>query len=148
MFLFDTDHVDILQRQTPGLCHAIEARISALSSRAFYVSIVSFHEQVAGWQSYLNRRRGPIQVVRGYMELSQLLRDYFAVRLINFDDLASQQFELLRRQGVRIGTMDLRIASIALVNDYTVLTRNLVDFEKVPGLKVEDWTVAVPEKPR
>ncbi len=82
------------------------------------------------------------------MELSQLLRDYFAVRLINFDDLASQQFELLRRQGVRIGTMDLRIASIALVNDYTVLTRNLVDFEKVPGLKVEDWTVAVPEKPR
>ncbi len=41
---------------------------------------------------------------------------------------------------VRIGTMDLRIASIALARGFTVLTRNLVDFERVPGLAVEDWT--------
>jgi tRNA(fMet)-specific endonuclease VapC len=37
--------------------------------------------------------------------------------------------------------MDLRIASIALVNSCTVLTSNLKDFRKVPGLLVEDWTV-------
>ena len=36
--------------------------------------------------------------------------------------------------------MDLRIASIALAGDCTVLTRNLVDFQKVPQLRIEDWT--------
>jgi predicted nucleic acid-binding protein len=45
---------------------------------------------------------------------------------------------------VRIGTMDLRIASIALANGFTLLTRNLVDFQQVPGLKVEDWTAGPP----
>ncbi|ETX07465.1 MAG: hypothetical protein ETSY2_11025 [Candidatus Entotheonella gemina] len=36
--------------------------------------------------------------------------------------------------------MDLRIASIALSRNMTVLSRNLVDFMRVPGLRVEDWT--------
>jgi len=38
--------------------------------------------------------------------------------------------------------MDLRIGSIAMANGMTVLTRNTVDFEKIPNLQVEDWTAA------
>jgi len=41
---------------------------------------------------------------------------------------------------IRVSTMDLRIASIALSLDMTLLTRNLTDFRLVPGLRVEDWT--------
>jgi len=36
--------------------------------------------------------------------------------------------------------MDLRIAATAMANDFTLLSRNLVDFRQVPGLRVEDWT--------
>ena len=42
---------------------------------------------------------------------------------------------------LRVGTMDLRIASIELASGMTVLTRNLVDFGRVPHLTVDDWTV-------
>ena len=35
--------------------------------------------------------------------------------------------------------IDLKIAAICLVHDALLLTRNLVDFEKVPGLRVENW---------
>ena len=38
--------------------------------------------------------------------------------------------------------MDLKIAAIVLANGATLLSRNLSDFRKVPGLKVEDWTLA------
>lgn len=35
--------------------------------------------------------------------------------------------------------MDLKIASICIVNDVLLLTRNLSDFEGLAGLRVENW---------
>ena len=148
MFLFDTDHLVILQRQSTDICQTLLARIGAYSPQEFLVSIVSFQEQVAGWLAYLGRKREPKQVVHAYQQFGRLLSEYATAQIAEFDEPAAKRFDGLRRQRVRIGTMDLRIASIALAGDHTVLTRNIVDFEKVPGLKVEDWTVAAPEKPR
>ena len=45
----------------------------------------------------------------------------------------------LRDQRIRIGTHDLKIASIVLAHDATLLTRNTVDFAKVPGLRIQNW---------
>jgi predicted nucleic acid-binding protein len=59
----------------------------------------------------------------------------------SFDERAATEFQRLRRSRLRIGTMDLKIAAIVLAHDATLLSRNLSDFRKVPGLKVEDWTL-------
>ncbi|MBI4606286.1 MAG: type II toxin-antitoxin system VapC family toxin [Planctomycetes bacterium] len=60
--------------------------------------------------------------------------------MLSFDDAAQERFEELRKRKVRIATLDLRIASIALATGSTLLSRNLRDFRQVPGLIVEDWT--------
>ena len=62
------------------------------------------------------------------------------LRRVDFDEPAAEDFRRLKATGVRIGTMDLKIAAIALSLNATLLSRNVVDFEKVPGLRVEDWT--------
>jgi predicted nucleic acid-binding protein len=49
-------------------------------------------------------------------------------------------FQRLRRARVRVGTMDLKIATIVVSRDATLLSRTLADFRQVPGLQVEDWT--------
>jgi tRNA(fMet)-specific endonuclease VapC len=45
----------------------------------------------------------------------------------------------LRRLRIRIGTQDLKIAAIALSRDALLLSANLRDFQRVPGLRVENW---------
>jgi tRNA(fMet)-specific endonuclease VapC len=55
------------------------------------------------------------------------------------DASAAEHFTLLRKQGVRIGSMDLKIACMVITNEATLLSRNLADFGQVPGLRVEDW---------
>jgi tRNA(fMet)-specific endonuclease VapC len=52
---------------------------------------------------------------------------------------AADMLQSLRKQRIRIGTMDLKIASIVLTHDAMLLSRNLRDFEKVPSLRVENW---------
>jgi tRNA(fMet)-specific endonuclease VapC len=55
------------------------------------------------------------------------------------DKEAADCFTRLRKQGIRIGSMDLKTACITIEHDATLLTRNTGDFAKVPGLRFENW---------
>jgi tRNA(fMet)-specific endonuclease VapC len=140
VYLFDTDHISILQRRSEPEFTKLAARIGAHDPLEFQVSIVSFHEQISGWNAYLNQARTPQAVVRAYGMFERILSDFSALRIAAYDEPASHQFDALRSSRVRIGTMDLRIAAIALASNWTLLTRNSVDFGKVPNLRMEDWS--------
>ncbi|ETW95252.1 MAG: hypothetical protein ETSY1_31355 [Candidatus Entotheonella factor] len=140
MFLLDTNHLVILQARTRRDFERLVARMSRYPASDFYVSIVSFHEQMLGWNAYISRARDTEGVVRGYRHLHDLIEYFRDAQVLPFDDAAAEAFNALGTKRIRTGTMDLRIAAIALAHDMTVLTRNLQDFQRIPSLKVEDWT--------
>jgi tRNA(fMet)-specific endonuclease VapC len=140
-FLLDTDHLSILQRQSGPEYAILSGRIAQHSPADLSLAVVSFHEQVLGCHTYLSRARTSADVVRGYGMLGRLLGDYAATVVLPFDTVAAAVFDGLVAQRVRIGTMDLRIASIALSRGLIVLTRNTSDFSQVPALLIENWTV-------
>ena len=70
-----------------------------------------------------------------------VLSNFCEAQVLPFDVAAAGVFDDTRSRKVRVGAMDLRIASIALSRDMSVLSWNLVDFGRVPGLMVEDWTL-------
>ena len=103
------------------------------------VCIVSFEEQMRGWLAYIAQLRAVERQVAGYQRLERMLEFYCTTPLLPFNARAAEQFQRLWVTRIRIGTMDLKIAAIALANDAILLTRNLIDFSKVPALRVEDW---------
>jgi tRNA(fMet)-specific endonuclease VapC len=138
MFLLDTDHLVILQRQSePGYAR-LRSAMSRHEPADFFLPIISFHEQVMGANAFIARAKTKELLVRGYQMMEQCLIDFNRFQVLPFDEPAAAQFEVLRPQ-LRIGTMDLRIAATALSHSLTVLTRNTVDFGKVPNLAVQDW---------
>jgi tRNA(fMet)-specific endonuclease VapC len=140
-FLLDTDHISILQRQTGPDFVALSARVAQELPADLALSVVSFHEQVIGCHTYLTRSRTSADLMRGYEMLAKVLIDFGGAQVLPFDTMAASTFDALVAQRVRLGGMDLRIASIALSRGLTVLTRNTRDFSRVPGLVTEDWTV-------
>lgn len=60
-----------------------------------------------------------------------------------FDDRAGRDAAKIRavleKQGLPIGANDLLIAGIARSRGLIVVTPNVVDFERIPGLRVENW---------
>jgi tRNA(fMet)-specific endonuclease VapC len=140
-FLLDTDHIRILQRQSGPEFAALAARITQQQLSDITFSVVSFHEQALGCHTYISRARLSADVVRGYAMFDRVLDAFAAAQVLPYDAAAAAEFDRLRAQRVRLATMDLRLAAIALSRRLTILTRNTRDFAKVPGLPAEDWTV-------
>lgn len=139
-YLLDTDHLSILQQSSGPTFAALSSRIVRHPRSDLALSVISFHEQVLGCHTYISRARSSADLVRGYGMLNRLLGDYAAGSVLPFDAGASAEFDRLIARRIRIGTMDLRIASIALAHGLTLVTRNARDFQQVPGLSTEDWT--------
>ena len=138
--LLDTDHLSVLEWEEQPACNRLLDRLDRLAPDDIATSIVSFHEQMQGSLAYLQRARTGGQIVAAYIRLEMIWRWFLKMNVVSFSDAAQARFAELKPRCRRLKPMDLRIASIALVSDATLLSRNLRDFRQVPGLSVEDWT--------
>ena len=69
-----------------------------------------------------------------------------ALEVLPLETPTDHRYAILRhhltRRGLPIDPNDLLIAAHALVNNLTVVTANIGEFSRVPGLKVENWLLA------
>lgn len=140
-YLLDTDHLSILQRKAGAEYLRLSKWMAQFTPVDFACCVVSLHEQVVGAHAFLNQAKNSADLIRGYQLLERLPRDYLAFALLPFDPPSAVKYSGLVAQNLRVNTMDLRLAAIALSRNLTVLTRNLRDFGRIAGLKIEDRTV-------
>lgn len=141
-YVLDTDHLSLLQQHHPQ----IRQRTAAVPPAAIAITIITAEEQLRGWLDAIRRHTSPgsPKQLWAYQGLRDLLLFFPQVNILPFDQAAAAMFDRLRQQRIRIGSQDLRIAATTLVLGATLVTRNERDFRQVPGLQVEDWSVAAP----
>jgi tRNA(fMet)-specific endonuclease VapC len=137
MFL-DSDHVSLIQRGGPE-GDAIRLRMNEVGTANVVTSVVSFEEQSRGWLALSARSRTISERVRAYDLLLAHLTDYCAIEVLSFDADSAHVLSDLLKLRLKVGTMDLRIAAVALQHGATVVTRNIADFRRIPGLQLENW---------
>src|SRR6266436_1260800 len=128
MMILDTDHVSVLKYPESPSCRNLAERMRASGDPVFAITVVTAEEQMRGWLAEINRLRDVHAQVLAYDRLLSLFGFFHSWRLIPFDTRAADEFKRLRKQKVRIGTMDLKIAAIARVHHALLLSANLGDF--------------------
>jgi tRNA(fMet)-specific endonuclease VapC len=139
MLVLDTDTLSPIQSASSAAGQRVRDRTNA-SGRKDVVTIVTVAEQLRGRLAYCAGAKTVEQYIEAVRRLHTAFRDLQGRTILDFDDRAAAEFRKLKAAKVRVGTMDLRIASVTLAVGGKLLSANLSDFRKVPGLDVEDWS--------
>ena len=102
-------------------------------------TVVSVEENLRGWLANIRNATTADREIMAYGHFQKRVEFFSDWLILSWDTDAVKTFARVRSQGVRIGTQDLRIAAITIAHDAILLTRNSVDFAKVPGLRFENW---------
>lgn len=140
MIILDTDCLSLLDRERILESSKLRQTLEHFPSTELFTTIITFEEQMRGWLSYISKAKNLDEQIYGYQKLHRFLESYRNTAVLDFDENAANVFKELKAKKIRIGTMDLKIASIALSRKAILISRNLRDFEEVPNLVVKDWT--------
>ena len=128
-YLLDTNAVSQLIRQPDG---EVARRVAALEPGSFAISVI-----VAAELRYGAERRGSSRLTR------QLEAVFSAIDVLPLEEPVDRHYGAIRseleRVGQPIGSNDLLIAAHAKALDLILVTNNVREFRRVPGLSVEDW---------
>ncbi len=139
MILLDTDHLTVLKYTDSERYVRLHGRLLAAAPELIGTTIVNVEEQMRGWLAAIAKGKTLLRQITAYRELTDLF-DFFAkLNIISLSAEAVDLFNGFRKSGIKIGAMDLKMACIAMANNVLFLTANRRDFEKVPGLKFENW---------
>ncbi|MCI0462635.1 MAG: type II toxin-antitoxin system VapC family toxin [Gemmataceae bacterium] len=136
LYVLDTDILTLYQHGHP----AIRERVARLAPAQLAITVISVEEQLSGWYTLLCGAKKPAQLAGVYERLAQAVKTLAGLGILSFPEPAIGRYEELKAQKLNVAKMDLRIAAITLEHGGILVTRNMRDFQRVPGLVIEDWT--------
>ncbi|MGF1525017.1 MAG: type II toxin-antitoxin system VapC family toxin [Leptolyngbyaceae cyanobacterium] len=136
LYILDSDHLSLYQRGH----EALGQRLLQVSPNQVAITVISAEELIRGRLAQIRKATKSQEQVSSYywfVRTLEFLRDF---TVVSYRAQAEARFQSLLAQKIRIGTQDLKIAAIVLSQQANLITRNRQDFERITGLKFEDWS--------
>jgi len=131
-YLLDTN---ACVRYLNGRAVSVRTRMASMPSNTVAVCSIVKAEMYTGAMK-------SVEPERTLLKQEAFLSQFYS---LPFDDEAAMIYGNIRAQleiaGTPIGPYDLQIAAIALANNLTLVTHNIREFSRVPGLLLEDWEI-------
>lgn len=141
LYVLDTDVLSLLQGGNPTIDRKVRACQQAKDTLA--TTVISVEEQLTGWYTRLRDPRSandPKRLADLYQRLANTVKALAEAAVLSFTEAAIQRYGQLAAMKLNVRKNDLRIAAITLEHGGILVSRNLRDFQRVPGLIVEDWS--------
>ena len=131
LYMLDTNIcIYLINRRSNELLN----RLRAFRTGEIGVSVVTVAELQYGVSKSGNKERNQAALEAFLLPLD--IADFSFAATVVYGDIRAK----LERQGQPIGPLDTMIAAHALSLDVALVTNNIREFERVRGLRVEDWT--------
>lgn len=137
LYVLDTDILSLYRRG-----HAqVRRRVEADPAPNLAITVMTIEEQLSGWYTMLRQAKDTSELARAYQELADATQYLGGKPILSFTKAAITRYDQLVTLKLQIRKMDLRIAAITLEYGGILITRNRRDFQKIPNLVMEDWSV-------
>lgn len=137
LYVLDTDILSLYQLGDANVCR----RVAQHQADELAVSIITVEEQLSGWYTLRRRIKDRSKLARVYQRFTDNVRFLSNVQVVPFPESAIDRYDELSLLKLGVRANDLRIAATSLDLTAVVVTRNRSDFDCVPGLRVEGWSV-------
>jgi tRNA(fMet)-specific endonuclease VapC len=136
LYILDTDVLTLYRRGHALLVPRVDSRTATETA----IPVVTVEEQLSGWYTLIRQAKVPKDTAHAYLRLASTVRFLGRWQILSLTEPAIACFESLKALKLNVGGSDLRIAAIAPEHGGILVSRNLRDFQRVPGLIVEDWS--------
>lgn len=130
--LIDTDISSYFFKGNPKVITHFESYLDFFDS--IEISLITYYEITSGLLAKKAMRQ--LKVFEQFVD---------EIRIIplteKFSKISAELFALLRKDGKTLDDIDLLIAGVAIENDLVLVTNNEKHFDRIPNLKIENWTL-------
>jgi len=110
----------------------IKERIEKIGFENFAISEITLAELIYGAEKSQQKEKN-MKVVENFAEKIEILPILSSLKIYG------KEKARLRSIGKIIGDLDLFIGSTSIVNDMIMVTRNTREFERLDGIRIENW---------
>lgn len=133
-YLLDTNIcIYIIKKSPEKVIKKLEAIVNDDGKNEIYLSSITVSELYYGVEKSSQIEKNS-EALKGFLTPFQV---------IDFDLKSAEIFGKIRasleRKGTVIGPYDLQIASMAMANDFVLVTNNTKEFKRVEDLNLENW---------